>query len=232
MKLDRSLFLVLTGTLAGACQIYVDDPAPKTAAQPPPGAPTPPPAAAQPGAPPPAAPAPPAPPRKVAVEVHTAPAHGGAAPAPTPAPAACLDANATTVPDCAGMKAPDTTCAPFPFPSQRCAAYKAYFSAKVAASAVSCMNGLSSKQVCDATFAYNCGKTALAQACPDPQVGQLCAIAATSCKSTPAECTSLLSGLNDQGKQQVAQCVSQGCQFGLYSCIEGLSSTTGGAHGK
>jgi hypothetical protein len=91
------------------------------------------------------------------------------------------------------------------------------------------MNALSSKQVCDATNASACGKAALAQACPDPELGQLCQIAATSCKSTPAECTSLLSGLNDQGKQQVAQCVSQGCQAGLYSCVEGLTSSTEGA---
>jgi hypothetical protein len=120
------------------------------------------------------------------------------------------------------MKAPDTSCAPFPFPQQRCATYKSNFAPKVAASAVSCMAALSSKQVCDGSQAYNCGKAALAQACPDPTVGQLCAIAATSCKSTAADCTALLSGLNDQGKQQVAQCVAQGCQAGLYSCIEGL----------
>jgi hypothetical protein len=231
MKIDRSLFLVLTGTLAGGCHIYVDEPA--RPAPPPPPAPT---AQVAPGAP--AAPAPPAAPaaakpapKPIPVVLHggthgatpaPAPTTPAPAPAPTPAPAACLDGNVTTVPDCAGMKAPDTTCAPFPFPQQKCAVYKTYFSPKVAASAVSCMNALSSKQVCDATYAYNCGKTALAQACPDNEVSQLCGIAATSCKSTSAECTSLLSGLNDQGKQKVAQCVASGCQAGLYSCIEGL----------
>jgi hypothetical protein len=220
MNVDRSLFLVLTAALAGGCHVYVDDPPPQVAANQstPPGAPPPP--GVQPQAPP------PPPPRTVAVNLHTHPAAGGGGgvtpPPPSPAPATCLDANAATVPDCATMKAPDATCAPFPFPQQKCATYKTYFDPKVAASAISCMAALSSKQVCDATFAYGCGKTALTQACPDPALGQLCAIAATSCKSTPADCTALLSGLNDQGKQQVAQCVAQGCQAGLYSCVEGL----------
>jgi hypothetical protein len=224
MKVDRSLFLVLTGALAGGCHIYVDEPAPQTAATPPPptanqstpapGAPAAPPAPGQPAAPA-------KPPTKV-VPIHL---RGGTQPAPsgtTPPANACLDANTATVPDCATMKAPDTSCAPFPFPQQRCASYKSNFAPKVAASAIACMTALSSKQVCDGSQAYNCGKAALAQACPDPAVGQLCAIAATSCKSTAADCTALLSGLNDQGKQQVAQCVAQGCQAGLYSCIEGL----------
>jgi hypothetical protein len=86
------------------------------------------------------------------------------------------------------------------------------------------MTALSSKQVCDATNAYGCGKTALMQACPDSTLGQLCSIAASSCKSTAAECTSLLSGLNEQGREKVAQCVAQGCTAGLYSCVEGLTA--------
>jgi hypothetical protein len=122
------------------------------------------------------------------------------------------------------MKAPDSSCAPFPFPQQKCAAYKAYFDAKVAAAAVNCEVALTSQQVCDATQTYNCGKAALAQACPDPGVAQLCQIAATACKATASDCTALISGLNAQGQQTIAQCVAQGCQAGLYSCIEGLTA--------
>jgi hypothetical protein len=230
MRIERSLFLVLTGSLAGACHVYVDEPASRTATAPAPPAPPAAPASAQPAPaaapataaaqPAPAAPKPP--PRVIPIHLGgaLAPAHSGGT---TPAPAAtCLDANSVTVPDCATVKAPDTTCAPFPFPAQRCATYKTFFDPKVAAQAISCMSALSSKQVCDATQTYNCGKAALAQACPDPEIGQLCNIAANACKATPADCTSLLSGLNEQGKQQVAQCVAQGCQGGLYSCVEGL----------
>jgi hypothetical protein len=225
MRIERSFFLALTGTLAGACHIYVDEQPGRTAAAPPPPAAnqsTPAPAA--PGAPAPPPPAAPKPPPRTVPPLHFG--GGGAAPAgstpPSPPAPACLDANNVTVPDCATVKPPDATCAPFPFPQQRCTTYKTYFDPKVAAQAISCMAALSGKQVCDATQTYGCGKAALTQACPDPTLGQLCNIAATACKSTPAECTSLLSGLNDQGKQLVAQCVAQGCQAGLYSCVEGL----------
>ena len=105
---------------------------------------------------------------------------------------------------------------------QRCNAYKAYFTPKVAATAVTCMTALSSKQECDATQSDNCAKAALAQACPDSSVAQLCSIAAAPCKTNPGDCTTMISGLNDAAKQQVAQCVATGCSAGLYACIQGL----------
>jgi len=229
MKIDRTLFLVLTGSLAGAgCEVYVNE-HPK----PPPAAP----AAATPVKPAVVArqqpPAPPAPPSKVVPLRRLA--GGGAAPTPSgggttpPAPSTCLDTGAATIPDCGAMQAADSSCAPFPFPQQKCSAYKTYFDPKVAAVAVSCMTALNGKQVCDGSQSYNCGKAALVQACPDSTLAQLCAIAATSCKSTASDCTALLSGLNDQGKDQVAQCIAQGCSAGLYSCIEGLTSSAAGA---
>jgi hypothetical protein len=228
MKVDRSLFLLLTGVLAGGCHIYVDEPGPRTANAPPPP-PSPnqatPPTPPAPAPPPPQPGAPAQPQQRVTNVIPVHLGHSGGTPASggtTPPAGACLDANATAVPDCGTMKAPDSTCTPFPFPQQKCTAYKTYFVPKVAAQAISCMTSLSSKQVCDATQTYGCGKAALAQACPDPAVGQLCTIAAGACKSTPADCASLISGLNDQGKQQVAQCIAQGCQAGLYSCVEGL----------
>jgi hypothetical protein len=224
MKVDRSLFLVLTGTLsAGACQVYVGDDKPKTPQAAAPG--TQPPPTANPSTPT----APPATPQRVVnlkLEGHgatTPPAPSGGSTPPPPSPS-CFDNAAATIPDCASMQPADSSCAPFPFVQQKCAGYKAYLNPKVAAAAVSCMTALTSKQVCDATYAYNCGKSALAQACPDPTVAQLCQIAAAPCRTSASDCASMLSGLNDQGKQTIAQCVAQGCQYGLYSCIEGLTS--------
>ncbi|MDP9035712.1 MAG: hypothetical protein M3O50_12980, partial [Myxococcota bacterium] len=72
----------------------------------------------------------------------------------------------------------------------------------------------------------SCGRTALAQACPDSSVAQLCGIAATACKSSAADCTAMISGLNDSGKQRVAQCVAQGCTAGLASCVDALLPTS------
>jgi hypothetical protein len=118
---------------------------------------------------------------------------------------------------------PASSCASSPTAQQKCNAFKVYFSPKVAAAAVACVTALSSQQTCDASLSDGCAKTALAQACPDSSVAQLCGIAATACKTTPSDCTSMLSGLNNQGKQQVAQCVAQGCPAGLSACILGLA---------
>jgi hypothetical protein len=236
--------LVLSANaLAGGCHIYVDEPAHRTAYRPP----APPP---QPPAPPPSqAPAASATPAPSATQTHAVAPRpilhlGGVAPGPnnsppatatptptatatatasaSPAVPACLDANAATVPDCTTVKAPDTTCAPFPLPQQRCSAYKTYFDPKIAAQAISCMASLSSKQICDATQTAACSKSALARACPDPALGQLCSIATTPCKAVQTDCMTLLSGLNDQGQEKVAACVAQGCSGGLQGCVDAL----------
>jgi hypothetical protein len=113
--------------------------------------------------------------------------------------------------------------------AQRCATYAADFDPKVAASAISCMNGLKGAAACDSTQAYGCGKNALMQACADTStVGQICQIAATPCSVSASDCATMLSGLNSTGQDAVAQCVAKGCQGGLYSCIEGLSASSAG----
>jgi hypothetical protein len=218
--------VLLANALAGGCHIYVDEPAPRTVYAPPPPAPRP--------APPPAsaAPAPtqtqaPAPRPVVHLDAAaTATPSAAATAAPTtsanPPARACLDANAAPVPDCSTVKLPDTSCAKSPLPQQKCSVYKTYYDPKIAAQAISCMASLSSKQICDATQTAACGKAALAQACPDAALGQLCSIATTPCKSTQADCMTLLSGLNDQGQQLVASCVAQGCQGGLQGCVDAL----------
>lgn len=145
-------------------------------------------------------------------------------PEPEPAPPAtegCLDTEAMTVPDCSEVKV-DPGCGIRSFVMQRCNTYRTYLDPKVATVAISCMAGLSPKQLCDATNTYGCGKQALSEACADPELSQMCQIAATSCRTTAADCTALLSGLSEPGKQKVAECVAHGCQAGLYSCVEGL----------
>jgi hypothetical protein len=219
MKVTRSvglLVLAAAGPLAAlsACQVYVDEPAKRPPPPPPPVARTAP-AAPQ------AAPAPPKEVKIAPLHLHgpgVAPAGGGAAP-----PSACLDSGGTTVGDCAAMQAA-TACPTAPTPQQKCNGYKTYFAPKIAAVAVSCLASLSSAQVCDATQVAACGRTALAQACPAPAVSQLCQIAAGPCKTSAADCTAVISGLDDQGQQAIAQCVAQGCSAGLSACIDGLVS--------
>jgi hypothetical protein len=104
----------------------------------------------------------------------------------------------------------------------RCSAYTMNFVPKVAAAAVSCMNGLRGATGCDQTAANNCERSALAEACVSTSVMQLCGTAAGACKVNSHDCVTLLSGLNARGQAAVAQCVAGGCANGLYSCVEGL----------
>jgi len=225
MKTDRLAILMVASALSAgaACEVYVGSKSPQsaTAAQPP---------SNQPGA----TPGDPSRPNK-AIPMHlgqgagaqptpATPSSTGTAPAPAPVAGGmpCLDTGATRVGDCAAMQAPDPSCSASTSAQQKCNAYKAYFQAKVAAAAVSCLGGLTSRQACDASLTSSCARGALAQACPDASLGQLCQIAASSCRTSAADCTAMLSGLNLQGQQAVALCVAQGCQAGLFACIDGL----------
>jgi hypothetical protein len=224
MKIDGAMGVLVAGALSiAACTIYRDEPpqaaqstTPRPPAPPPP--PPQPPPATRPAPPPPAAPV-----RKVELHLGTERVGPAAPAANTPqAPSGCLDQGATTVPDCATLAAPSPSCAAFTTATQKCAAYKNNFIAKVAAASVSCLASSTAAQLCDATRPLSCAQAALTQSCPDPNVTQLCQIAAGPCKSTPAACTSMLSGLNSQGQQAVARCVATGCGAGLASCIDGL----------
>jgi hypothetical protein len=213
MNIDRVRVLLGMGAFVGAagCHVYVDEPArqPQTAAAKPPPPP-----------PPKLEPAPAKPVKVIPLKMHGAEPAGGTTPAPAPV---CLDTGAATPGDCSGVQA-SSGCASVPTAQQKCAAYKTYFQPKVAAAAVSCMTSLTAAQACDATQTSSCAKAALAKACTDPSVTQLCQIAAASCKTSATDCASTLSGLNDPGKQAVAQCVAQGCAAGLSSCIDALAA--------
>jgi hypothetical protein len=138
-------------------------------------------------------------------------------------PASCIDTGASAVGDCSAIKPADAICHHTSSALKKCNAYKAYFDPKIAAVAVSCILSLTSRQVCDVSQPLLCAKTALAQACADPSVVQLCQIAANSCKITPGECSALLSGLSDSGQEAIAQCVADGCPAGLGGCIDALA---------
>jgi hypothetical protein len=217
MKPDRSfVFLAAVAFAAAAgCHVYVDEPpkSPQTAAAPqhaPTAAPAP-------------APAPAKPEKVIPLKLHEPGPSGGTTPAPV---VACLDTGASTTGDCAALPAPSGCTPGAPTPLLRCNAYRAYFQPKVAAAAVACLTALSGTQICDSTQTSGCAKTALARSCTDPSVAQLCQIAATPCKTTATDCASVISGLNDPGKQMVAQCIAQGCSAGLSGCIDGLPSQT------
>jgi hypothetical protein len=196
------------GAALAGCQIYVDEPARRPN---PPAPPPPPPVVRQ-------QPAPPREQRVVTLRMHSQ------EPATTSGTGAgaCFDTSNASVGDCAAVPA-SGTCSGAASAQQICNAFKTYFIPKAAAAAVSCLSGLTSTQACDLTQVSTCGRNALVQACPASSVSQLCQIAATSCKTTASDCSSVLSGLNDQGQEAVAQCVAQGCTGGLLGCIDALA---------
>jgi hypothetical protein len=106
----------------------------------------------------------------------------------------------------------------------KCDAYKVNFKPKVAAAAVACIKALPGGASCDALLVYGCGNDALKAACPDATVTALCTAMQTKCTATsnpiPAgECEQYANGLNAAGRTALQAC---DCQFGIYSCIEGL----------
>jgi hypothetical protein len=232
MRVHRFAFGVLgmgvSALVVSACEVYVVRTQPPAAsvyrAPPPPPPPAPAPVRVVRAAPPPPLPRP-VRVRRVGIAASSRPTTPAAEDSETTtAPSLCLDPGAATVGDCDGAKVADATCTPSPHLAQKCAAFKTYLDPKVAAAAVACVSALTAAQACDVAGPAECLRGALERACPDSALVQLCQVAATSCKITATECTAMLSGLNDQGQQDVAQCVSQGCAAGLYACVSALGS--------
>jgi hypothetical protein len=221
MNKPRRLLFAFACLPVIACEVHFGDPTARQPAGAQPATAVAPPAPATTSQTTPAPPPPPA--RVIPLHLHSdAPAPVGSPPA-APPPPSCLGNGAAAIGDCNAMQPPDATCAASPAAKQKCSAYKANFTPQVAAAAVACMTVLSSRQVCDAAQWDSCARSSLAQACPDGSVAQLCSIAASPCKTSAGDCTSMLSGLNDQGRQRVAQCIAQGCSAGLYPCVQGLA---------
>ena len=152
----------------------------------------------------------------------------------------CTDAIGSPA-SCKAMAAP-RGCGSFPFPRSKCDGFAASMKPKIAERAVACVVALSGKEVCDACLTYRCGYEALMSACVDVTADVDCAAIAKSCAGpnpsgpsrrapttptgtvTMTECRAYLSGLAPTGRRKMVQCMvpGQGCDWGLYSCAEGL----------
>ena len=124
-------------------------------------------------------------------------------------------------PTCNVMK----SCSGFPFPRQKCEAYRRFLKPQVAQKALVCLAKLNDKQVCDACNAYRCGDQAIKTACPDSSVDATCTQIIAKCSSVSmTDCRSYLWGLNAAGRAKMMSCLGakSGCGFGIYSCSESL----------
>ena len=137
-----------------------------------------------------------------------------------PSARGCND-NAGNPGDCKRVKLAGG-CSSFPFICDKCESYKQHFKPRVAERAVSCTLALSGKQLGSGCDTYACGDEALKSACPDASAQAACHNIAKQCKTTLAECSQMLSGMNQAGRAAVATCAASGCSYGLWSCIEGM----------
>lgn len=113
-------------------------------------------------------------------------------------------------------------CPSFQFICDHCEGYKTFFKPRVAERAIKCVVAQQSAELQDGCRTYACGDEALKSACLDPTADGPCNSIASRCKTTMEECKSLLSGMNNAGRAQVTACAAAGCQFGIWSCIEGM----------
>lgn len=137
-----------------------------------------------------------------------------------PAGGKCDD-NAGAPGSCAAVRLPGG-CSSFAFICDKCESYKQHFKPAVAARAVGCVTAQKQQQLGDGCETYRCGDEALRSACPDASAQNACQTIASQCRVPLYECTQMLSGMNGAGRAEVAACAAQGCQFGLWSCIEGM----------
>lgn len=153
--------------------------------------------------------------------VENTTACGWVDPAKLNRPTAACNEDQGTVGSCSIMK----SCSGFPFPKQKCEAYRRFLKPQVAQRALDCLGKLTVKQVCDACYAYRCGDLALKSACPDPAADVQCTQITTKCPAiSMTECRTYLAGLNPAGRTKMVSClgVKSGCGFGIYSCAESL----------
>jgi hypothetical protein len=89
----------------------------------------------------------------------------------------------------------------------------------VAEAAVDCMIAITD---CFDPNPYDCVADALADACPDATADADCATVVDECGDTLDECHAIMDGLSASGRSDVMDCVNDGCEYGLWSCVESL----------
>jgi len=87
-----------------------------------------------------------------------------------------------------------------------------------------CMIALDPPELCVEANTYSCMADALESSCPDPEADDECAAIISVCDDPPlafSACTSVLSGMTQDGRDQIAACMANACD--LNACIEDLT---------
>jgi hypothetical protein len=104
-----------------------------------------------------------------------------------------------------------------------CLKQTSYFKLRVAEEANHCLLNLSSHDICDSCNVHACLDRALKRACLDPTADSTCVLIHQKCPAVAMdECRDYLSGMMEEGRRKMLNCISNRCGFGLYACAEGL----------
>jgi hypothetical protein len=101
------------------------------------------------------------------------------------------------------------------------------FKPGVANAARTCMNAQTPEELCTWDTSFSCAREAILGACPDPSADEDCEAIRLYCPDvTPAECSSVLSGMTETGRAMVVSCAAEALICDLWVCA-GVASPAG-----
>ncbi len=236
MKIDRSVFLLLTGALAavacGATQTPppappTADPAFPTMKQTPTASATAPPAPVVEAPPAPTPPPTPKPdPKPMANNVEDEKACGHGKKIFNATKPACTDGGPAINCKALGPTYPSKEgCTSGAAAVQICGDYKSAFKPRIAAQMFTCVARLSPEKKCAECNFHTCAYDALMDACPDPTADADCTAIANKCDGLDmARCRAFLSGMTTVGRDSVKACMAKKCDKGLFDCAQEAGS--------
>jgi hypothetical protein len=136
---------------------------------------------------------------------------------PSEVAAKCDDSIAGDGPSCEALQTEDSSCAPFEFPHMQCSGFAPLLKPRLASAFIACLARLSPQELCDATNTYKCKKDVVHMACKDSSAADYCAAENPGIEGEDrARCIENAAGLNAEGRHRLGGCHEEyGCIEGL-----------------
>jgi hypothetical protein len=133
------------------------------------------------------------------------------------AAAKCDDSIGGDGPSCEALQSEDPSCAPFEFPHTQCYGFTPLLKPRLASAFVTCLAKLTPRELCDATNTYKCKNEVIRMACRDSSASDYCAAENPGIEGEDrARCIEYASGLNTEGRHRLGGCHEEyGCIEGL-----------------
>ncbi len=103
---------------------------------------------------------------------------------------------------------------------RRCNVYSRFFKPRLAHEAGECLKKATGK-ACDGCKFFRCGHESLMTACIDHNADYECSVIDSQCADVSKNrCLSYLSGMNQQGRDAMVECLKKDCSRGFLRCLE------------